>query len=225
MNAKKIVIDGNSVAVRVSPTIRGNQSYSNLLHQEYLDVDIRAHSGKTLSYVSRCPDQLYNSFPDVIILNFGIVEICSRSVGLGLYKYIYLKEKRTKVGFIMEAILEKIESTFRKLMVFLRFKRSWYSTNRFLRIYNELIDNIQKKSEAKIICLGINTPSERVEKQASGTLKRVELVNHALELICNDKNNVWFIGTTDISPELIPDGIHFDNLGHQIIYDRIKRKI
>jgi len=221
---KKIVIDGNSVVSRVRP--QDGESYSillgNCLSHEIANIS-RGH--KLIGESSRSIDSYLIHHPDVVILNFGINELCSRSMSLGLYKYLYFKTKRSNVGHFIEGGIKYFESKFRSTLVNLRFRRSWYRFKRFERAHDELLDNLLKYSKAHIICIGVNVPSQRIEEQLPGSVKRVEKWNKRLNSKYKELNRVSILLTDDIDRGNIPDGIHFDKVGHEILYNRILRII
>ena len=217
---KKILIDGNSVVSRVCT--QDGESYLKLLDNLSNTSVINFSKGhKLIGESSRFIDSFLVHNPDFIILNFGINELSSRSIPLFLYKYLYLNIKRTYLGYFFEGIAKYFESNLRPILVNIRFRRSWYRLKQFEFAYEELINNILKYSTAKIICLTINLPSKRVEKQLPGSYNRVKKWNKILIEKYGTSNRISIIRTDEFNENLTPDGVHFNGEGHHKLCRRV----
>ena len=216
----KILIVGNSVGIRIRPNSHGTKNYADLLADES-EVVNKCFTGNMIGSVSRVPDFILQEQPSVIVVQFGVVELSSRSTTHRLYSYMNYKAKRTKIGAFTEFFLKGMESKLRRLMVMLRFQRAWYRKDRFIKEYQSLLSGLTKDTSAKVICIGVNTPGDRVEKQLPGSRSRIKSANAEIAKICKDLNNVHFIDVEDIASEMIPDGIHYNEAGHKVMYDRI----
>lgn len=223
----KIVVFGNSVSLRIRPYNKGDQAYPFLLQEElhYANVSVEALGGAMIDSLLANTDKVYCLNPDVIILNFGIVELCSRSVGRGCYNYLNYYIPRNKWRRVIQKLFQFIESKFRTTLVVLRGFQPWYNPDCFIKDYESLIREIDEKSKIKIIVIGISYPNKRVDNQLPKSLKRVIRTNtilrknlEALDLIFIDPNDL----TTSKNR---PDGIHFNNEGHKLIAKEIIRNI
>ena len=221
---KKILIDGNSVVSRVCP--QDGDSYLKLLDNLSNTSVINISKGhRLIGESSRSIDSFLVHEPDFIILNFGINELCSRSIPLSLYKYLYLNVKRTYIGYFFEGLAKYFESNLRPILVNIRFRRSWYRIKQFELAYEELINNILKYSAAKIICLTINLPSKRVEKQLPGSYNRVKKWNALLTEKYGNSQRIFIIRTDEFNENLTPDGVHFNSKGHHKLCSRLQEII
>jgi lysophospholipase L1-like esterase len=228
----KVLVVGNSVSVRVRPPEDKGQNFtfSNIIESQLspeASVFTLAESGLMINDFAKNPDRLITEKPDVLISNFGIVELSSRSINRSLYDFLYYRKVRSKFGRTFQLILSIIETKFRIPLVYLRFKRPWYNLSLFIRDYFELISRVQRETGTKFIVLGINLPNARVEKQLPGSIKRVQKANKIIENKCLNLNNVYYI---PVNTELdhkshFPDGIHYNKLGHEMIADKIKAVI
>ncbi|MFK7785479.1 MAG: hypothetical protein AB8B56_10200 [Crocinitomicaceae bacterium] len=222
MKNKKIVCFGNSVGIRIRPNDGEGENYMDLLRKdESFFVENFCFSGNMIGAVSRNTDKILQKQADVIILQYGVVELSSRSTSRRMYDYLHYKTKMTRSGKFVQTIGLFLESKLRKPLVLLRFKRSWYHPERFIFELNQTISSLTKDSSATIICLGINTPSDRVEKHLPGTKKRIAQVHAKMSAICDEFDQSHFVGVHDLDPAFVPDGIHYNFEGHSEIHKRI----
>ncbi|MDX2362883.1 MAG: SGNH/GDSL hydrolase family protein [Crocinitomicaceae bacterium] len=218
---KKIVIAGNSVGVRIRPFESGDSSYSDLLRREHNGLVNLCASGEMIGTFSLHSDKIIREKPDVVILQFGIVELSSRSTSRALYNYLHYRAKRTSFGAFVKHIINGVESKLRSVLVHLGFKRSWYRTSRFLKEYEFLVSQLTNNSDARVICMGVNIPNDRVEKQLPGSRKRVTKANEALQEISKKYTECYFIDVNHFGSENYPDGIHYSAKGHREVLDSI----
>lgn len=228
----KVLVVGNSVSVRVRPTEENvrNLSYVSLIKSQLSpsdNIQTFAESGLMVNYFAENPDRLIKEQPDVLVCNFGIVELSSRSTRRSIYDYMYYNKSRNKFGRSLSLLLAIIETKLRRSLVFLRFKRPWYNLDLFIRDYFQLINKVQKDTSTEVIILGINQPSPRVEEQLPGSLKRVKNANDIIAQKCSELKNVNYIDVnTDMNyQEHFPDGIHYNKIGHELIANKIKSVI
>ena len=174
MKSKKIVCFGNSVGVRIRPHEGQCENYADLLSENFY-VENYCFTGNMIESVSRNTDKILQKQADIIILQFGVVELSSRST--------------------------------------------------FLAEYERTVQSLDANSSAQIICLGVNTPSSRVENHLPGTSKRIQSVQLEMKNICEKFESSTFIDVSDIDQSLMPDGIHYSAEGHQSVYGRILKVI
>lgn len=226
MKNKKLVCFGNSVGIRIRPGSSESRNYVMLLNEhDNLCVDNYCFTGNMIESVSQNTDLILQKNADVVILQFGIVELCSRSTSRSIYDYLNYTVKRKPSGQFIQRIGLFLESKLRTPLVHLRFKSSWYHPNRFAAELEKTLQSICSNSSAHVICLGVNTPSQRIEKQLPGSMNRVGKIHGVMQSICSKWEQCTYIDVTDIQPELIPDGIHYSEEGHKVIYERILKQL
>ncbi|MDG1148486.1 MAG: SGNH/GDSL hydrolase family protein [Crocinitomicaceae bacterium] len=222
MKNKKIVCFGNSVGIRIRPASEQGKSYGDLFNSnDAFTFDNYCFSGNMIGSVSRNTDLILQKHADIIILQFGVVELSSRSTSRRLYNYLNYAPRKSRLGYIIQSIGLFLESKLRRVLVYLRFKSSWYRSSRFLSEYERTVKSLDLNSSAQIICVGVNQPSMRVEQNLPGTRKRIQSIHSEMERICAKYESSHYVSVLDLVPELIPDGIHYSVEGHNEIYKRI----
>ena len=220
MKNKKIVSFGNSVGIRVRPNKGKCKSYSDLLNDnEELSFENFCYSGNMIGSISRNPDFILQKHADVVILQFGVVELSSRSTSKNLYDYLNYKAKSTRLGQFIQTVGLSLESKLRRALVYLRFKSSWYHSDRFLSELETTIKSLDSNSLSKIICIGISTPSERIEKNLPGTIRRIKNVQFKMRAICSKYQSCNYLDVEHFETNYLPDGIHFSAEGHRKVYN------
>ena len=224
----KITFVGNSVSIRVRPLQKNSSAFPFIVEKALSDKHTFSFDllgGQMIDkYVSN-PDYLFRQNADLIILNFGIVELSSRSVSRRFYDYLNYYTPKNKRKRSLQRIFKFLENRFRKSLVLLRGKNSWYNKELFLKDYLKLIIEVENKSHSKIIVLGINNPNERIENQLPGTKERVEYVNRTLKSKLNEQS-IYFVDVNTLTnPKDRPDGIHYNSNGHITISNEIFKLI
>ncbi len=222
----KITIIGNSVALRVRPNkkIPFNKNYTAIM-RERLDeknqfVDNIAMGAFTVKEITKNIDYYVNSLPDFYIINLGVVDSCNREVPLWFYR-IATSKKDTIFTNLSHHVYRGIIGKMRPFLVWLRFKTSWVSQDKFEKHYNIILRTLIKETNANIISIGINPANDRVENNLPGSRKKQKIYNEIIKSLAI-KHEQFFIDTSDlISTEHYPDGVHYNTTGHEIIAERI----
>ena len=222
---RKIVIIGNSVGLRVRPPISSN-NYGNIIQQKrgfnentFLRVDNMSFGRATISEILVNADSYINRFPDTFIINVGAVEAPNREIPLWYSDLLY-KRRRSIFYPLLSILYGKLIARNRTFVSKLRNK-PWVGLGEFHNKVESLIDKLQKNTKAKIVIIGINPGSERIESVLPGTLDNYICYNSALEEIAM-KKNLDFISVVDLnSDDHFPDGVHYNETGHQVIATRI----
>lgn len=235
MKIRKILILGSSVALRVRPPVQGslNKTYSQLLEdqlnnqEEGLTYHVNNHSfSRALvhEFLDK-RDQISGANADYIVLNLGVVDAPSRDVPLWFSNIVskrYHSIFYFPCSFVYDNLLKK---RFRRVLTNVRFKRSWSSEKKFKTDLIKLIQLIERETFSRVIILGINEGSERVEKQLPGTLAKLKKYNHIMEHVASDFK-LDFISTSNLDSEIFfPDGVHYNLKGHQHISELLKNII
>lgn len=225
MNTKKICIIGNSVALRVRPTLSfpNNKNYFQFLEEKgnskYTFYNL-AYGASTVKDIYKKMDDYIRIFPSYYILNVGVVDASTREVPLWFYRLATKKSLNPFVVFC-KLFYRNIVTKFRSSLVVLRGKRSWISERKFEKYFDLIVNNLLKETNSRIIVLSINLANERVENELPGSLRKHKIYNDIMKRVANNYNQS-FVDTNEII-ELndYPDGVHFSKSGHEKIADRL----
>ena len=230
----RVLIIGNSVALRVRPTIDrpNNLTYTHHLynylnqseHIKNAKVINLATGGDTINDIYEKFDHYIRSYPDIIIINLGVVDASTREIPRWFFNIINNKRDslfRRMLKDFYNGLIKKI----RRPLVFLRLKKTWICKKRFKRLFRKLILDLKKETNADVIVLPINPGNFRIERQIPGSLKNYIEYSRIMQDI-SEENNAHFLipqgleGKTDF-----PDGIHFSSTGHKKIANQLFNKI
>ncbi len=231
----KVVVLGNSVALRVRPPDQypDNLNYTQFLKSLLLNCDSfdevevinMAIGGDTVNDMLAKIDVYISTFPDVFILNIGVVDASTRDIPRWFFNYINNNREgfpRSFLRLFYNAFIKK----FRRLMVVTRGKRPWITYRRFKRIFRTFVGTLIKETNARIIILPINKGSERVEKQIPGSLRNFQKYSDYMKDLSGEFETV-FISLDHLDCQTdYPDGIHYSRSGHnklaKILFKDIK---
>ena len=230
----KICIVGNSVALRVRPSLAfpENMNYTTLidemLNQRFNDyrftLENKAAGADTIKNIYQKIDSLIQCFPDVYILNIGVVDACTREVPLWFYRLANRKSEDS-ISLFFRAVYRVLIAKIRPYLVFIRGKRSWISGAKFSKYFSLLIENLKKETNSRILVLPINPASSRIEKILPGSRKNQEKFNTIMKQISAD-NNLSFVALDQLKPEIhYPDGVHYSTAGHRFVAEKIVSEI
>lgn len=221
----KIVIVGNSVALRVRPpqSYPGSGNYSYLLQKKIGTngtVENLSIGATTVSNWLEEVDTVINKFADVYIINVGVVDATTREVPLWFYRLA--NKKSEKFGSrILKGLYRGAIAKNRKILAKIRGNRSWISKKRFTKEFDQLLQLIIKDTNAKIITLSINPANDRIEGQLPGS-KRNQLEFNQIIKTLTQKHQQTFIDLSDINAAThYPDGVHYNGKGHQEVAERL----
>ena len=229
MNTKRICVIGNSVALRVRPTLPfpNNKNYFQLLEDKgdnnYTLYNL-AHGASSVKDIYKRIDEYIRVFPSYFILNLGVVDASTREVPLWFYR-LATKKTLSPIAVLFKIIYRNIIARFRNFLVVIRGKRSWVSERKFEKYFDLVINTLLKETNSKIIVLSINLANNRVESELPGSLRKHKIYNDIMKKITNNYNQL-FVDTNDII-ELkdYPDGVHFSKSGHEKIADHLYKII
>lgn len=221
----KITIIGNSVALRVRPSEvpSKNKNYTFILQESFGQkavVENKALGATTISNWLKMSDYIINSFPNIYIINIGVVDSTIREVPLWLYRLSNRKIDNylTKIfkGFYRGPI-----AVMRPFLSKIRGSRPWISYNKFEDSFDQLVQLILKETNAQIITLPINIANDRIEKQLPGSRKNHAKYNQVMKDI-TEQHKQTFLDLTDLTSEdHYPDGVHFNSKGHQVVAEKL----
>ena len=217
---KKIVIAGNSVALRIRPPRQSEVelNYSEILEKNLPDTFVinRAIGAKVMPHETSFLDEMIAYHADYYILNYGIVDACTRSVPRWLWNFI--NNDNPQHGLIRKGLrylCYRFEAAFRRILTVIRGKRAWTRRAAFAYKYEKFIKLLQKDTAGKIICISINRPSSRIERSLPGSVRNVQRYNEVIRQLANKYNAFYIESFYDFDDSLIPDGIHFNAEGHR----------
>lgn len=187
-------------------------------------INNKAFTRATLKDIVPIIDRLISDYPDYIILNIGIPDASTRDIPKWFSDYITYKPQKI-LSKLLAAFYNIIIKPRRSLFVKLRGSKAWINEKKFQKLYRIVIEYIIKETNAKIIIIPINTPSDRVENQLPGTKINVKKYNKIINKISSDYK-LKQIDISDINGEVYyPDGIHYSSEGHKVISRKIAKLI
>ncbi|MEA3503961.1 MAG: GDSL-type esterase/lipase family protein [Bacteroidota bacterium] len=230
INIFKIGIIGNSVALRNRPAeaIPYNKNYGALLQQSLqnevpdsvVEVKNMALGRATILDIEKNIDNIINYFPDIFIINIGVVGASTREIPLW-YSDAIQRNSKNIFSYQMAALHHFVMKKNRSLFVKLRGKRTWISEKVFEKKYQWLVEFIRKETNASIIAITINSGNNRLEAAIPGSRKNYSSYNKIISEIA-EKNNFPVIDVSDlISEKHFPDGVHYNSAGHKIVAQRL----
>jgi lysophospholipase L1-like esterase len=183
-------------------------------------------------------DEVISFFPDLVIIHFGVVEVCYRQTLRGLNNFpiqnYYLNRVFSR-SFRLDSPLWRVASLFiqaanfvtRKSASLFKLKWQWLPTRDFLVVLRSAIEVILKETGANIFVVGISRFGSRVEKPLQGSAQEITAANELMQRLSPsygervqylDPNRFLQLGHPD---DLIPDGVHFSARGHRLMADEI----
>lgn len=229
MKVKKIVIIGNSVALRNRPHVKEQslnygQLISNALNTPESEtlyvVENIAFGRATMPDLHKVADQIINTFGDLYIVNIGVSDAATREMSRWFGNILNQREQTLKVK-IAKGISKFIHLPFRTTLVKLRGKRAWTSKRLFEKLFTELLHKIQHNTSGKVIVLPLCLANERVEGIVPGTNENYKAFNKILSKVCGNKE-VRLLNLDDLNSERdYPDGTHFSEAGNKKVANKI----
>lgn len=229
MDIQKIVIVGNSVALR-------NRPHNNLTSKNYgqiiektlnegkedgiIQVKNLAFTRATMYDLHKVYPEIINNYGDYYIINIGSSDAATREIPRWFADFLFSNKRSFFVKLFKAFHLYCIKPN-RRLLVKLRGKRAWTNARVFKQEYEKLLYEIQHNTNGKIICLSINLPGDRVEKQIPGTYKNYVKFNKIIASLCEQKG-ATYVDLDELTPENhFPDGIHFSEKGNQEVAKKL----
>ncbi len=231
---KKIVIIGNSVALRVRPPLEAphNKNYGTVLQdllslenpeQTFL-VNNKGLSRLLISEVFERFDDYVQEFPDYYIVNLGVVDASTREIPLW-FANIIRSEKNGLFHRFLKGVHFHLIKRHHSYFVRLRGNKTWISEKRFEQYYTRLLKELKKETNARFITLSVNAGNDRIEKKIPGSLNNYIRYSGIIKKV-SEKFGATYINTQQlISADDVPDGIHFSLEGHKKLAEELKKVI
>ncbi len=222
ISGKILTVLGNSVAMRVRPPVHysRNLNYSVLLRMAGFNVINLARGGNTIKRACVDIDIYIRTFPDIYILNFGVVDASTREVPKWFFN-LYNSSGQYWYNRFARLIYNRGIKKIRKPLVYLRLKRSWVGKRSFSRLYELMVERLLKETNAILIGLPVNVANDRVEKALPGSRKNHRSYNQVMRKLL-DRDRCFYLELSDINSNVhYPDGVHFSTEGHKIVAEKI----
>ena len=230
--------------IRPPRTTPEERTYSEILEAAGHRVRNVSKAGVTLREAfGLLDDEVLTFFPDVVILNHGVVEVCYRrnfrSTNNTAISNVYLNPIfRRQYEFVSSSGFKAINIACRALNWSIRtsaktlgLKWPWMRKELFMEVVKATCELIRKETNAHIFILGITPCSARVERLLSGSSTQIAATNQLLRNYCSNAGpRIRFIDVerfiieADL-PKVAPDGVHFSAAGHRLVAHHLLRAV
>jgi lysophospholipase L1-like esterase len=237
---------GNSVGYYLRPpaTSREEADYGELIEREMrargVDTWVHNSCGWFLSAaegLAQVEERAMHHSPDVVILNFGIVESEPGALPLPLLKAVYtwrqpLVGPRAKVRRMFLRPVHLFHQRFGPSIIRTLRLPGRVSPASFKSDMSRLIDALRKERAGLVLVLNINPPNPRIEANLPGSSASARRYNQLLaELVGEmDDRQVRLVDVAGLVTEkgteaLLPDGVHFNAEGHRLAAELLVAEI
>jgi lysophospholipase L1-like esterase len=240
----RVCILGNSVGLRIRPPRESpaELTYAEILEQKGYAVRNLSRAGVMISEAfALLDDEVISHFPDVVIVQFGVVEVCSRQTfralnNLAISNY-YLNgvfrrnfEFPTLFGSARKYVFRAANALTRRFASFFDFSWQWLTPRKFLLVLEAIIERITKETAARVIVLGVNPCSDRIERLLGSSQAKIHQLNQEMKAFCEQRSRVQFLNPETIFnaaelDALVPDGVHLSARGHRLLAEELCRTL
>lgn len=231
----KIVILGNSVSIKVRPPARteGGMTYAEHLIAEGHTVVNRSRAASMINEAFRWFDEdVIAEHPDVVILQFGVVEACGRRHPRWLSNSVTRNkffnrvvgsnyEFSTGLPRLRRLGLRLLNKVLNQVLSKAQVSWRWLSDDKFIECLKAMIEVSLKDTPARVLVMGISPCGERIQRYLPGSVENISKLNARMkEAIPGFPERVCFVDVSNIvegSPisDMIPDGVHFSASAHR----------
>lgn len=223
----KILIFGSSVGLNIRPprANRSEKNYAMLLHEmlsklngKFVVYNKCVWHGMITDYNSEeFSNIILQEDPEIIILNYGVNECAPRLLSKKIW--YYLNNPGNKNNTIIRFINRFFYHISPRMIKILKLN-GWVKIDDFEINLKEKIGLIEKETKSDIILLGIGITNHRVESRLPGINKLIQQYNNAMSNISSMSNRCFYLDLSNLT-DYMPDGIHFDFIGHQTVAKKI----
>jgi hypothetical protein len=237
----RICVLGNSVGLKMRPrrTRRSHLTYSELLMRRH-EVHNACRAGALASeQFGLIDDDIVARFPDVVILNFGIVELFHRSTMrslnnlpiLNYYNNQLLGRPYRDAAPLSARVARAVNALMRRGAALVGLEWRWLDTGRYLRVLEAMCVLIVEETAAAVVLIEVPPIPEGSAKFSRTTNARIAEVNQATRAwaaasrgrIVSQRLDE---GIADAQwQRLMPDAIHFSAVGHRLVHALLKRTL
>lgn len=213
---KQIIVFSNSVGLYVLPDPLVHESCINKLDKEYALKGIWL-PGLTIFDVKKHVDSVVCGKKEdtTIILNIGVCECTTVSpiqfLALSTHLLLTLGTQPEFQTYVFGKMREAAHFLSQKEEVHLPI----LYPNEYINIYKDILNFVQG---CKVFCCGIPKPNPNISHKGI----RATEVNKVLKELVDRKNGCEFVDLYNTYPEYITDGCHYNNEGHQKLFEMFK---
>ena len=202
---KKVLIIGDSSATPREELPFDKTYYARLKRNKDLDIENSAVANNTSYKILNKLEafMLYGFSPDVVVLNYGIVDVYPRPYSNVIHKIL----TNLKLISAVDWVLKKTRLYY-KLGDLFNFKE--VSEIKFKRYSEQLVRNLVEKGVDQIVVCGIIKP-DKVLLKSKNIIKEVMVYNQILQDLSTQNEKVDYIDMFDVADEsfTIWDGYHY----------------
>ncbi len=238
---QRICILGNSVGFKMRPPRQSaeEKTYGEILSDNGYCVRNISKAGVMLNEAfASLDDELITWFPDTVIIQFGVVEMCqrqtSRRLNNRLIKNYYLNMVHGR-AYVFDSLFTKVLETLgrivngggRRFVGLVGLRWQWLSLDRFLSVLEAVLEHVNKETGAMTLMVGINPVSPRITRILPDSGEIIEAANAAMKnLAARFPGRVRFLDMKELIggnmvETTVPDGIHLSAQGHRLLAERI----
>lgn len=239
----RICVVSNSVGLRIRPPrLRPEDlTYAEILMRKGHHVRVRARAGSMVNEAfANWDDDVIAFFPDLVVLHYGVVEICPR-------RELRWLSHNSVANYFNNAVLGRAY-VFPTASAKLKAKLSWFGnavirncaklvgaqwqwlpSQRFQEVVEASLRLTLKETATRVLVVGLSPCSDRVRKLLPGAHQAIAEANARLRELCAGfPSRVGFLDVTPLIPaeavtELVPDGVHFSAIGHRLVAEAMER--
>jgi hypothetical protein len=232
---------GNSVGLKMRPqrTRRSHRTYSELLMRRH-EVHNACRAGALVSeQFGLIDDDVIARFPDVVILNFGIVELFHRSTLrsinnapiLNYYNNRLLGRPYRAAVPLAARVARAVNGLTRRVAALFGVEWRWLDTGRYLRVLEAMCGLIVGETAATVVLIEVPPIPENSTRFSATTNARIAEVNRATRAWATASSGRIVSqrldqGVADAHwQRLMPDAIHFSAVGHRRVHALLTRTI
>jgi lysophospholipase L1-like esterase len=175
--------------------------------------------------LDRFEDLVLSHQPDVVVVNFGLVDAQPRTVPLRWFRWMFARapvQGPLRRGWrrLWGPWLARWYRRVGPILARRRLVPARVPPRQFRRDLQVLIDLVRHERGALVVLVGITPPSARVEEVLPGTLARAGSYDEVLRAAADGELDVRYLPVADLGlpvDQLAPDGIHFSAEGHRAV--------
>jgi hypothetical protein len=185
-------------------------------------------------------DELVALFPDVTILNFGIVELFHRRTFRPInnhpirnyYNNLILGRNYSRRPRFGDLVARAVNALTNRIGSIFGISWQWLDTRSYLQVLRAICDLAIAETSSVVFILELPRFPPTSSKYSVETDRRISQINNDVHIWAqNSSGRIIILPLNTLIPEdrtlerLIPDGIHFSAVGHRIIYSELRKRI
>lgn len=235
----RVVVLGNSVALVARPPRekKGPTTYPELLPgllgERGVPCELVNVSERYLTVDGALEDlerRVVALSPDLVILNYGVVEAAPRIVPRPVYFFINRPPYRTSLPrriFCRAASAAERYLAPRLLRAFGGFR--WVGPALFAECLAAIVDRLWKECRCHTVVMNIPEPNDRMESLLPGIRSSTEEYNRIMQQACTRRTAHLLDAASLVraggAEAFCPDGVHFSAEGHKAVAEELAELI